>query len=420
MAIYMRSVLFLAAAMLVGCASATTSTVYIIRHGEKTWALGCLNDVGKERAATLPSVFNGKSSPLHDTFLAPQALFANQYDDPIDCERCKQTLEPISSYLNLTIDFNHGYPRKLGGNDGAAHAIINATGGASVILVAWEHHNIQYLAADLGVPKAHIPVWPDSDYDTVYKLELHGGALVNFSTSKQNFHPSASMSTAAAVARKPATYKVAVVVAPGFYLIDALGPLDTFRCAQKKCFADVNLTSHQWRPGRPGGIVADAALSVSLLADSIDPVKASSGVVVTPDAAIDLAAPYDLVVIPAGADTPAIRELVQRTYAAGGSLMSVCTGASVLASLGLLDGRSATTNSLVLWRLERDYPNVRWRSLRDQIDKRFIISEAPLRIMTTAGVTAGTDGALHFLSTWLGDDVAEAVREFVEWPLALE
>ena len=100
--------------------------------------------------------------------------------------------------------------------------------------------------------------------------------------------------------------------------------------------------------------------------------------------------------------------------------MSVCTGAGVLASLGLLDGRNATTNSLVLWRLERDYPSVHWQSLRDRIDERFIISEGPLRIMTTAGVTAGTDGALHFLRTWLGGDVAEAVREFVEWPLTIE
>ena len=65
------------------------------------------------------------------------------------------------------------------------------------------------------------------------------------------------------------------------------------------------------------------------------------------------------------------------------------------------------------------YPKVHWFSLRDRIDKRFIISQPPLRIVTTAGVTAGVDGALRFVSEWMGEPVAEAVREFIEWPLQL-
>ena len=44
-------------------------------------------------------------------------------------------------------------------------------------------------------------------------------------------------------------YSVAVVVAPGFYLLDAMGPLDVFRAVQTKAYADVNLSSHEWRPG---------------------------------------------------------------------------------------------------------------------------------------------------------------------------
>ena len=35
------------------------STVYIIRHGEKTFGGGCLNIQGQERANHIPSVFNG-------------------------------------------------------------------------------------------------------------------------------------------------------------------------------------------------------------------------------------------------------------------------------------------------------------------------------------------------------------------------
>jgi broad specificity phosphatase PhoE len=76
----MASVL-LAACLLAAVTRSAVSpaaTVYIIRHGEKTWALGCLDDLGKARAASLPSVFNSKPSPSHATFQTPAALFANQ------------------------------------------------------------------------------------------------------------------------------------------------------------------------------------------------------------------------------------------------------------------------------------------------------------------------------------------------------
>ena len=45
-----------------------------------------------------------------------------------------------------------------------------SSSGGPVVLVAWEHVNIQWLTEDLGVPSTQIPSWPDSDYDTVYVL----------------------------------------------------------------------------------------------------------------------------------------------------------------------------------------------------------------------------------------------------------
>ena len=228
------------------------------------------------------------------------------------------------------------------------------------------------------------------------------------------------MLAAFAAAALAANRTVAVVIAPSFYLIDAMGPLDVFRAVQLKAYAGVNLTSHEWHGDVPGGIVANGSLRVDLLAESAAPVRASDGTVVTPDGTLAAAPHYDLVVVPAGADTPAIRQFVRAHYARGGALLSVCVGSELLARLGLLDGREATSNSLLLWRLRRDYPAVNWVSLRDRVDRRFVVSEPPLRIVTAAGVTAGVDGALHYVSTWLGTQVAEAVREYIEWPLSLE
>ena len=224
------------------------------------------------------------------------------------------------------------------------------------------------------------------------------------------------------IATHARNWTVAVVVAPGFYLLDAMGPLDVFRAVELKAFEYVNLTSHEWRPGVPGGIATDSSIRAELLAPTTDPLAASDGVVVIPDGSVETSSPssYDLVVVPAGADTPETRSFIKEVYSSGGAVLSVCTGAGLIASLGLLDGRDATSNSLVLWRMRARYPKVHWLSLRDRIDKRFIISQPPLRIVTTAGVTAGVDGALRFVSEWMGEPVAEAVREFIEWPLQLE
>uniref|UniRef100_A0A7S2ISE4 Uncharacterized protein n=1 Tax=Haptolina brevifila TaxID=156173 RepID=A0A7S2ISE4_9EUKA len=167
---------------------AVNRTVYIIRHGEKTWEFGCLNKTGQERADALVNIFNGRSSPLHATFGVPQSLFANHYDDPVDCERCHETLTPISVALSLPIIFDYGYPKWLGGNSRAAKAILAKSAVAFPVLVAWEHRNIRNLTADLGVEESIIPDWSWLDFDTVYMLNFSPtGAVIDFQIAAENF-----------------------------------------------------------------------------------------------------------------------------------------------------------------------------------------------------------------------------------------
>ena len=215
---------------------------------------------------------------------------------------------------------------------------------------------------------------------------------------------------------------VAVLVQPGFFLMDAMGPLNAFGVVRDGGEQCVNLTTHEWHEGACAMQPRRRLESVHLLAPGGGTVPSSDGVRVQVDGSLEQPprAAYDLLVVPAGADGPSIAEFVQRHYEAGGDVMSVCTGAVVLARLGLLDGRDATTNSLFLWRERRDFPAVRWISLRDRTDRRFVVSQPPLRLVTTAGVSAGIDGALHYIDAWFGRSVAEATREYLEWPLPLE
>jgi hypothetical protein len=175
-----------------GTAEASGSRkIYVIRHGEKTWSMGCLSKAGQARAKALLEIFHGK-------FAVPTHLFANRYADPADCERCVQTLQPMSETLGLPINDTYGYPPWIGGNQAGADAILKIVQHADdenddddvVVLVAWEHLNIQYLVEYLGVSKSMVPNWPGSDFDTVYELTYErksDGKLTSFEIDAENF-----------------------------------------------------------------------------------------------------------------------------------------------------------------------------------------------------------------------------------------
>ena len=99
---------------------ASNSTVYIIRHGEKTWGGGCLNIQGQERMNNLFNVFPSAN------FSTPTAIFANKYNDQTNCERCWLTIQSLAQHLKLPVNFEYGYPKALGGNKAAANAIKDA------------------------------------------------------------------------------------------------------------------------------------------------------------------------------------------------------------------------------------------------------------------------------------------------------
>ena len=119
---------------------------------------------------------------LHCSAQVPNAIFANRYDDPIDCERCIQTVTPIAKHLGLKINSTYGYPPWIGGNSKAAAAMKEQLAVSFNILTAWEHNNIKYLSEDLGVAKSQIPDWPSTDFDSVYVLTF------NDSMSLSSFH----------------------------------------------------------------------------------------------------------------------------------------------------------------------------------------------------------------------------------------
>lgn len=114
----------------------------------------------------------------------------------------------------------------------------------------------------------------------------------------------------------------------------------------------------------------------------------------------------ETVVVPgiANLDTPvspAVCVALREAYARGARVVSICTGAFVLAAAGLLDGRRATTHWADAQRLAEQYPRVR------VIPDVLYVDEG--QILTSAGVAAGIDLCLHIVRRDYGAEAANTV-----------
>jgi len=86
---------------------------------------------------------------------------------------------------------------------------------------------------------------------------------------------------------------------------------------------------------------------------------------------------------------------------------SVCTGAFALGKAGLLDGQTATTFHLSLDNLRTSFPKAK------VLDNARFVDNG--RVITTAGISAGIDGALHMVEKLRGREAAEQAAAYMEY-----
>lgn len=178
---------------------------------------------------------------------------------------------------------------------------------------------------------------------------------------------------------------VVVLLFEGVELLDFAGPAEVFIIAEK-----------------------GKAFRVVTVAETTKPLKTMGGITVTPDCTYETAPKADVLVVPGGnmkAVGKAGREWLKKASAGAEITLSVCYGAFLLANVGLLDGVEATTHHWGVDDLKTAAPKCKVVS-----GKRFVDGG---KIVTTAGVTAGIDGALHVVERLLGKDAAKWAAE--EW-----
>lgn len=143
------------------------------------------------------------------------------------------------------------------------------------------------------------------------------------------------------------------------------------------------------------------------------PLRATGGVQVIADGGLDLVARAGTVVVPGwrGIDAPVPEALCAALRTArerGARILSLCSGAFVLAAAGLLDGRRATTH----WRYAQAL-TARHPSLHFMPDVLYV-DEGD--VLTAAGSAAGLDLCLHLVRRDFGPEIANAVARRLVLP----
>lgn len=200
--------------------------------------------------------------------------------------------------------------------------------------------------------------------------------------------------------------RVGVLAFEGVEELDAVGPYDVFGAAAQR----------------------GADWTVELLATApTGRVTGSKGLRVEPDGVLDAGDPPEFLVVPGGgwndrAETGAwaaahdeeLCETLRAVHADGTTLLAVCTGAMVLATAGLLDGRPAVTHAGAVDELAETADVVEadagatgtWQGRPRVVDDGDVV--------TSGGVTAGIDLALWVVEREWGAAVADAVATELE------
>ncbi len=161
------------------------------------------------------------------------------------------------------------------------------------------------------------------------------------------------------------------------------------------------------------GTFAQDGYTVTCLSPNGQAVTAAKGLVIGAHAALEDTPMLDVLLHPGGLGTrrllrdPAYLDWIRAQRRSVTLMTSVCTGALVYAAAGLLHDRPATTHWSAVNELRALDPTVRIAEHQRWVDDGDIV--------TSAGVSAGIDMALHLVDRLAGRDRAREVRRGIQY-----
>jgi transcriptional regulator GlxA family with amidase domain len=189
---------------------------------------------------------------------------------------------------------------------------------------------------------------------------------------------------------------VAIFLYEGVEVLDFGGPAEVFAATSIKTKED------KWI----------APFNVYTVAYGTDHIKSQGFVEIRPNYSIENCPAPDIIVIPGGATnksrkTPEVIDWIRNSSETTEVFLSVCTGAFLLGDAGLLKNRKATTWYGSIERLRETYKDTEVLQ-----NVRFVDNG---KIVTTAGVSAGIDGALHVVERLISKEVALETARYMEY-----
>jgi putative intracellular protease/amidase len=178
--------------------------------------------------------------------------------------------------------------------------------------------------------------------------------------------------------------KVAILMFDGAEIIDFAGPWEVF---------------------------GTAGFLMHTVAPTLKPLTMVFGQKLVPDYTFDNSPKAEVLLVPGGAvlqylDDKRMTGWIQAKAHDVDHVMSVCTGAYLLQKAGLLSGQTVTATCGTI----EDFAAPDTRVVYDQ---RYVDNG---KILTTAGLSAGIDGALHLVSKIRGPGIAQSVALAMEYP----
>lgn len=241
--------------------------------------------------------------------------------------------------------------------------------------------------------------------DMVYSIlgELFGprhqrllGELAEYQAAGDATDDPFEVATVGTVAKSERELTIGLVLYESFEMMDTFGPLEMFAVANR--------------------LMGGKAFSLTALAE-FKIVKSVGGPQFEVSTLFDELAEgmgFDILLIPGGIGTlrevhnvDSIQKFLKDVVPRTGLVMTVCSGSTILASAGLLDGRRATSNKLAFDLLAQYGPSVNWvENARWVVDGKFHLS---------SGVSAGTDLSLFVIQQLFDVDTARVVARTAEY-----
>lgn len=221
----------------------------------------------------------------------------------------------------------------------------------------------------------HVPPPPDADAQA----------------AAQSTEPQTQRAEPQRAGQKRAPRNLAIFIFDGVQIIDYTGPFEVFGHAHDD---------------------KERLFNIYTVAEKAAPITTAMGMTVIPKYSFDDMPKADVLVLPGGdtrqqVNNPKVIKWVQDTAAGAEYVMSVCNGAFYLGKAGLLDGLTATTFYGLIDELKVLAPKAHVVS-----DRRFADNG---KIITTAGLSSGIDGALHLVERIAGYGRAQELALGLEY-----